>query len=80
MTIQPQPSAEQQQRAKWDLLLGDIELRAEQLRHIRKQARWETPKAIAMIALALAAIIAAGRVADLVTPARPQTIVVHLAM
>jgi hypothetical protein len=27
------PSDEQQQRAKWDLLLTDIELRTEQLRH-----------------------------------------------
>jgi hypothetical protein len=36
----PLPSAEQQQRAKWDLLLLDIESR-------RRQARWEAPKALA---------------------------------
>jgi hypothetical protein len=40
--------------------------------------RWETPKALAMILLAAAAIAAAGRLADWVSPPRPQTITVHL--
>jgi hypothetical protein len=34
------PSAEQQQRAKWDLLLLDIEMRSEQLRQIRVYEPW----------------------------------------
>jgi hypothetical protein len=31
----PLPTAEQQQRAKWDLLLTDLELRQEQIRNLR---------------------------------------------
>jgi hypothetical protein len=42
------PTDDQRQRAEWDLLLLDIEQR-------RKQSRWETPRAVAMILLALAA-------------------------
>lgn len=65
------PSTEDQERAKWTLLQAQIE-------QSRRQAKWETPKAVAMIALALVAIVAAGRLTDLVMPPRPQTIVVHL--
>jgi hypothetical protein len=32
MTEKPTPTDEQRQRAQWDLLLSDLELRAEQLR------------------------------------------------
>lgn len=52
------------------LLELDVQLR-------RKQSLWETPKALAMILLAAAAIAAAGRIADLIAPARPQDIAVH---
>jgi hypothetical protein len=71
------PNTEQEQRAKWDLLLSDIEYRQAQLRLIYRQSRWETPRAIAMMALALAALIAAGRLTDLVWPSGPQAIAVH---
>ena len=54
------PTMEQEQRAKWDLLLADIELRQDQLRLTRYQARWETAKAWAMMALATAALVGAG--------------------
>ena len=42
------------------------------------EARWETPKAVAMILLAVAAIAVAGRVPDLLWPAPPQQILVQL--
>jgi hypothetical protein len=35
------PTAEQEQRAKWDLLLTDIELKQEQLRHLRTFEGWK---------------------------------------
>lgn len=35
MTDMPVPSAEQEQRAKWDLLLLDLEQRAEQVRQMK---------------------------------------------
>jgi hypothetical protein len=54
------PTMEQEQRAKWDLLLADIELRQDQLRLTRYQARWETARAWAMMALASAALLGAG--------------------
>jgi hypothetical protein len=34
------PTAEQQQRAKWDLLLTDLELRNEQVRQIKRYEPW----------------------------------------
>lgn len=64
------PSEEQRQRAEWDLLLADLEYR-------RIQSRWETPRAIAMLALAAAAFIAAARLTDVVWPPKPQTITIH---
>jgi hypothetical protein len=42
-----------------------------------RQARWETPKAVAMVLLAAAAISAAGGVATWLWPSRPQSIVVQ---
>lgn len=62
---------EQQQRAdEWALLQADLLLKA-------RQARWETPKALAMILLAAAAISAAGGLAGHLWPAAPQQITVH---
>jgi hypothetical protein len=58
------PTDDQRQRAQWDLLLLDIEHRTEQIRATRRQSRWETPRGVAMVALALAAVFAAGRLAD----------------
>lgn len=40
--------------------------------------RWETPKAIAVIVLAAVAIAAAGRLADWVSPPKPQVVIVHM--
>jgi hypothetical protein len=65
------PSETDQDLAKWALLQAQID-------QVRRQARWETPKAVAMIALALAAIVVASRLTDLILPPRPQTIVVRL--
>ena len=42
-----------------------------------RQARWETPKAVAMVLLAAAAISAAGGIANWLWPSRPQSIVVQ---
>lgn len=39
-TIPPLPTAEEQQRAKWDLLLLDIEQRSEQLRQMKAFEGW----------------------------------------
>jgi hypothetical protein len=75
------PSEADQERAKWALLQAQIDLAHMQVEQLRRQSRldrWEVPKAVAMIALALAAIVVASRVADLVLPVRPQTIIVHL--
>jgi hypothetical protein len=79
MTI---PTDDQRQRAQWDLLLLDIEHRTEQIRATRRQSRWETPRAVAMVALALAAVFAAGRLADpssalWVWSPHPQSIAIH---
>jgi hypothetical protein len=50
----PLPTAEQVQRAKWDLLLSDLEYRAEQVRQIKA-----TPARIEVLKLALTAITSA---------------------
>jgi len=55
----PAPSAEQQQRAKWDLLLLDIEMRSEQLRQIQVYEPW---RLWFMRLGAAAALLAAGGV------------------
>jgi hypothetical protein len=40
-TIPPNlPTPEQQQRAKWDLLLRDLELRGEQIRQLKSFEGW----------------------------------------
>jgi hypothetical protein len=49
-----------------------------QIRLADRQARWEAPKAVAMILLAAAAIAAAGRLADWISPPAAQTITIHL--
>jgi len=56
---------------KRELLRLDVLLR-------RRQNFWETPKALAMILLAAAAISVAGGLAGWLLPSRPQQIVVHL--
>ena len=61
----------------------DTELKRAQIEHLRRQSqqlRWETPKAIAMIALALAAVVAAARLSDLWWPPKPLSVnaIVHL--
>jgi predicted NBD/HSP70 family sugar kinase len=48
-----------------------------QIDQLRRQAKWETPRAVAMIALALAAIVVAGHLVDLVFPPKPLAITVH---
>lgn len=58
--------------------LKQAELLEAQLQLYRVQARWETPKALAAILLAAAAIAASGRLADLLAPPRAQSITVHL--
>jgi hypothetical protein len=49
-----------------------------QARLYGRQARWEMPKAVAMILLASAAISASARLADWLYPPRPQLITVHI--
>ena len=51
---QPAPSAEQEARAKWDLLLLDIEARTEQLRHLKA-----TPTHTVVIQLVASSLTAA---------------------
>jgi hypothetical protein len=43
-----------------------------------RQGRWETPKAVAMILLAAAAISAAGGLSTWLWPAKPQVITVQV--
>jgi hypothetical protein len=69
-TNTPLPTAEQQQRAEWDLLLAD-------LRYRRRQSFWESPKALAMLALAFAATFAAGGLSNWLFPGKPQIITVQ---
>ncbi len=54
------------------------ELRDIQARLYGRQARWEIPKAVAMILLAAAAISASARLTDWLYPPRPQVITVHI--
>ena len=55
MTITPTP--EQEQRAKWDLLLRDLELRGEQIRQMKA---YEGPRLIIQAIGATAAVFIAG--------------------
>jgi len=75
MSDTPLPSREQEARAKWDLLLADLELRHDQL---RLSQRWERPKAIAMIALAFAAVLASSRIVDRLFPPPAQVLTIRL--
>lgn len=68
---EPTPSPADQERAAWVLVQAQIRL-------AERQARWGTPKALAMILLAAAAIAAAGGLAGWLLPAHPQQITVHL--
>jgi uncharacterized membrane protein len=43
----------------------------------QRQFGWERPRAVAMVLLAVAALVAAFRVPDLLWPSAPQTISVH---
>jgi hypothetical protein len=60
----PLPSDAQQQRAKWDLLLADLRYRS-------RQNFWETPRGIAMLLLAFAAVFAAGGLSNWFWPDKP---------
>jgi len=51
------PSTEQEQRAKWDLLLLDLELRSEQLRQLK---RYEPLRLMISAITAAAALLGAG--------------------
>jgi hypothetical protein len=67
----PLPTHEQRERADWDLLLEDLRYRA-------AQNRWESRKAIALIALAFAAVFAAGGFASWIIPSKPLTVIVRM--
>jgi hypothetical protein len=62
------PSDEQQQRAKWDLLLLDIEARTEQLRQMKTYEGWR---------LVIQALAAAGTL--LIAGAAVGALLAHLA-
>jgi hypothetical protein len=55
----PLPSGEQEQRAKWDLLLLDIEQRTEQVRQMKA---FEGRRLVIQAVTATAAVFAAGGV------------------
>jgi hypothetical protein len=72
------PSAEQEQRAKWDLLLLDLEHRAEQVRQMKA---FEGRRLLVQAIGAAAAVFIAGAAVGallLNTLAHPQAITVHL--
>ncbi len=47
------PTDDQRQRAKWDLLLADLELRAEQVRQMKHYEPWRLAAAMATAAAGL---------------------------
>ena len=47
------PTPEQEQRAKWDLLLLDIELRTLQVIHMKRFETWKALAGLLLAALAL---------------------------
>ena len=60
MSDLPLPSEQQKARAKWDLLLADIELRQEQLRVARPEIHWK-PRQVAFACMTTgAALFGAG--------------------
>jgi hypothetical protein len=64
------PTDEEKEQASWALLQAQIDL-------ARRQGRWETPRALAMIVLAVAATFAAGGFIQRWFPTSPQTITIH---
>jgi hypothetical protein len=54
------PTPEQMQRAKWDLILADIEYRQEQLRGPRQDIAWKPWQIVATVVTAAAAFMGAG--------------------
>jgi hypothetical protein len=55
--VSARPTPEQEQRARWDLLLLDIELRAEQ---VRQSKAYEPRRIFAQMVTAAAALLGAG--------------------
>jgi hypothetical protein len=53
------PTSEQEQRAKWDLLLADIEYRQEQIRAVRQDMYWKPWQLVPASVTAGAAMMAA---------------------
>jgi hypothetical protein len=53
------PSPEQEQRAKWDLLLFDIELRAEQVRQMKRYEPWKLAATMASSSAVAGSAVAA---------------------
>ena len=64
------PTGQEKEQAAWALLQAQIEL-------ARRQGRWETPRALAMIVLALAAMFAAGGFIQHWFPSSPQAITIR---
>ena len=54
------PSAEQEQRAKWDLLLADHEYRLEQIKASRREQYWKAWQVLIPAVTASGALLAAG--------------------
>lgn len=55
----PIPTLEQQQRAKWDLLLLDIEMRSEQVRQMKRYEPWRLAAAMASASAVAGSAVAA---------------------
>ncbi len=55
----PLPTAEQLQRAKWDLLLLDIEARTEQVRQLKRYEPWRLAAALGSASAVAGSAVAA---------------------
>ena len=53
------PTPEQEQRAKWDLLLLDIEARSEQVRQLKRYEPWRLASALASASAVAGSAVAA---------------------
>ncbi len=53
------PTDEQRQRAAWDLLLFDLELRAEQVRQMKRYEPWRLAAALASASAVAGSAVAA---------------------
>lgn len=53
------PTPEQEQRAKWDLLLLDIELRTEQLRQLKRFEPWKLAASLSTASVVVGSAVAA---------------------